>query len=124
MELHEILSTLREEKDMKQHEVAEKVHVTKSAISSYGTGSSQPSYSVLVALADLYDVSIDFLLGRTQMRLPFHYFEKGFKTETGVFPLNSLYNLSCTNKDLIAKLVIMLYENEQYRKKRKNNKNN
>ena len=110
MELHEILSTLREEKDMKQHEVAEKVHVTKSAISSYGTGSSQPSYSVLVALADLYDVSIDFLLGRTQMRLPFHYFEQGFKTETGVFPLNSLYNLSCTNKDLIAKLVIMLYE--------------
>ena len=76
MELHEILSTLREEKDMKQHEVAEKVHVTKSAISSYGTGSSQPSYSVLVALADLYDVSIDFLLGRTQMRLPFHYFEQ------------------------------------------------
>ena len=45
MELHEILSTLREEKDMKQHEVAEKVHVTKSAISSYETGSSQPSYS-------------------------------------------------------------------------------
>ena len=87
MELHEILSTLKEEKDMKQHEVAEKVHVTKSAISSYETGSSQPSYSVLVALADLYDVSIDFL-------------------------------------DLIAKLVIMLYENEQYRKKRKNNKNN
>ena len=56
------------------------------------------------------------------MRLPFHHFEQGFKTETGVFPLNSLYNLSCTNKDLIAKLVIMLYENEQYRKKRKNNK--
>ena len=123
MELHEILSTLREEKDMKQHEVAEKVHVTKSAISSYETGSSQPSYSVLVALADLYDVSVDFLSGRTQMRLPFHNFEQGFKTETGVFPLNSLYNLSSTNKDLIAKLVIMLYENEQYRKKRKNNKN-
>ena len=40
MELHEILSTLREEKDMKQHEVAENVHVTKSAISSYETGSS------------------------------------------------------------------------------------
>lgn len=123
MELHEILSTLREEKDMKQHEVAEKVHVTKSAISSYETGPSQPSYSVLVALADLYDVSVDFLLGRTQIRLPFQNFEQAFKTETGVFPLNSLYNLSSTNKDLIAKLVIMLYENEQYRKKRKNNKN-
>lgn len=87
MELHEILSTLREEKDMKQHEVAEKVHVTKSAISSYETGSSQPSYSVLVALADLYDVSIDFLLGRTQMRLPFHYFELCLSN-----PYNSVQN--------------------------------
>ena len=47
MELHEILSTLREEKDMKQHEVAEKVHVTKSAISSYETGSSPVSYTHL-----------------------------------------------------------------------------
>ena len=81
------------------------------------------SLHILVALADLYDVSVDFLLGRTQIRLPFQNFEQGFKTETGVFPLNSLYNLSSTNKDLIAKLVIMLYENEQYRKKRKNNKN-
>ena len=49
MELHEILSTLREEKDMKQHEVAV-FTLQKSAISSYETGSSQPSYSVLVAL--------------------------------------------------------------------------
>lgn len=123
MELYEILSTLREEQDLKQYEVAEKAHVTKSAVSSYETGSSQPSYSVLIALADLYDVSIDFLLGRTKIRLPFHYLEQGTKTENGVFPLNSLYNLSAENKDLIAKLVIMLYENEQYRKKQKNNRN-
>ena len=94
MELYEILSTLREEQDLKQYEVAEKAHVTKSAVSSYETGSSQPSYSVLIALADLYDVSIDFLLGRTKIRLPFHYLEQGTKTENGVFPLNSFSNPS------------------------------
>ncbi len=119
MKLHEILSSLREEKALKQHEVAERIHVAASTVSSYETGSSQPSYPILISLADLYDVSIDFLLGRTRIKLPFQRIEQGFHTESGVFPLNMLYHLSLESKEWIAKLVCILYENEQCKRKQK-----
>ena len=71
MELHEILSTLREEKDMKQHEVAEKFTLQNQLFPVMEQVPASLSYSVLVALADLYDVSIDFLLGRTTNEIAF-----------------------------------------------------
>lgn len=118
MELNDILAMLREEKNMKQQEVAEKVHVTKSAISSYETGSSQPSYSVLSALADYYNVSVDFLLGRTQLRLPIKLLEQNLSIEHNKFPIDLLYNLSCADKDLVAKIVIALDENQKFKNKK------
>ena len=61
------LKQLRQEKHLKQEQVALLVGVTKSAVSSWELDMRQPSYAALIRLADLYRVS-DYLLGREDQR--------------------------------------------------------
>ena len=60
----EKLKKLRLEKRLKQYQVAEIVGVNASVISAYESGLRQPSYDVLLKLANLYHVSLDYLFGR------------------------------------------------------------
>lgn len=48
---------------MTQTQVADRVGVATSAISSYESGVRLPSYNVLIKLSRLFHVSIDYLLG-------------------------------------------------------------
>lgn len=65
IELGERLRNLRIEKHLRQDQVARLVNVEKSSISMYETGMRQPSYITLVRLADVFNVTTDYLLGRT-----------------------------------------------------------
>lgn len=62
------LKQLRQEKHLKQEQVALLVGVTKSAVSAWELDMRQPSYEALIRLAELYRVSTDYLLGRTNDR--------------------------------------------------------
>ena len=64
IELGERLKALRTENHLRQDQVARLVNVEKSSISMYETGVRQPSYITLVRLADVFNVSTDYLLGR------------------------------------------------------------
>ena len=65
IELGEKLKALRIENHLRQDQVARLVNVEKSSISMYETGMRQPSYTTLVWLADVFNVTTDYLLGRT-----------------------------------------------------------
>ncbi len=62
------LKQLRLDKQLRQEQVARLVGISKGAISAYETDIRQPSYDVLIRLANLYRVSVDYLLGRTDDR--------------------------------------------------------
>lgn len=62
------LRQLRQDKHLRQEQVALLVGVSKGAISAYENDIRQPSYDVLIRLANLYRVSTDYLLGRTDDR--------------------------------------------------------
>lgn len=66
--LSERLKQLRLEKDLRQDQLAKLVHVEKSSISMYENDFRQPSYEVLLRYADIFGVSVDYLLGRTTDR--------------------------------------------------------
>ncbi len=68
VELSVRLRELRLDKRLRQDQVARLVGVSKGAISAYETDIRQPSYEVLIRLANLYRVSTDYLLGRTDDR--------------------------------------------------------
>lgn len=61
--LGERLKTLRLENHLRQEQVARLVGVDRSTVSLWENDSRQPSFSVLVRLANIYGVSTDYLLG-------------------------------------------------------------
>lgn len=67
--LTERLKQARKQKGFTQDELAKRLGTQKSTISNYETGYSKPSNEMLAALADMLDVSTDFLLGRISSSL-------------------------------------------------------
>ncbi|MDL2273406.1 helix-turn-helix domain-containing protein [Oscillospiraceae bacterium OttesenSCG-928-G22] len=64
----EILRELREDRDLKQVDVAEMLGTTQQYYSKYETGKFELPIRMLSNLADFYNVSTDYLLGRTESR--------------------------------------------------------
>lgn len=64
----EKLKTLRTEKKLTQKQVADRIGLAISAVSSYESGTRYPSYDVLVKLANIFHVSTDYLIGMTDTR--------------------------------------------------------
>ena len=64
MQLFGILRELRESRRFSQKTLAARLGCSPSLVSSYATGERQPSLAMLVALADIYRVPTDYLLGR------------------------------------------------------------
>ena len=56
---------LRKQKNIKQSELGEKIGLTYTAISDIERGRRTTTIEKLVALADYFEVSIDYLVGRT-----------------------------------------------------------
>ena len=63
METKEILRELRTGKGLSQDALAEKLHVTRQAVSRWETGETVPNTETLKLLSKLFDVSINTLLG-------------------------------------------------------------
>ena len=64
----ERLRSLRTERDVTQKDLGELLGVKNFTIYTYEKGRSEPNIDGLIALADFFDVSIDYLVGRTDRR--------------------------------------------------------
>ena len=62
MKFEEKLTTLRKKAGMSQEELAERIDVSRQAISRWELGSTLPDAPNLLKLSDLFSVSIDYLL--------------------------------------------------------------
>ena len=60
--LNERIKKLRKKKGLTQLELAEKVHVTDKAVSKWETCEGNPEITILIELAKLFEVSLDYLL--------------------------------------------------------------
>lgn len=59
------LKLLRKQKHMSQLSLAMKLNTTQMSINRYETGKREPDLKTLILIADFFDVSIDYLLERT-----------------------------------------------------------
>lgn len=66
MDTRDVLLQLRTKKGLSQEQLAEKVFVTRQAVSRWETGETTPNTETLKLLSNLYDVSINTLLGSPQ----------------------------------------------------------
>ena len=59
------LRSIREDRDIKQKDIAKYLNVSQNTYSQYETGVISLTAEVLIKLANYYNVSIDYLLDRT-----------------------------------------------------------
>lgn len=64
----ERLKELRAERALLQKDLAEKLGITQQSISFYEAGKREPDNELLGKFADFFNVSVDYLLGRTDIR--------------------------------------------------------
>lgn len=62
------LKQLRESKKLTQSDMAKILDITLQSYQRFEYGSRRPSLDVLIALADYFQVSLDFLVGRTDKK--------------------------------------------------------
>ncbi|MCI8344991.1 MAG: helix-turn-helix transcriptional regulator [Clostridia bacterium] len=104
------LIELMEEKDMTQCELANLIGTTNVTISRYITGDRKPRIEIIAKIAEVFNVSIDYLLGLSNNR-----FINSSSNDTGFskieYKLNELGLLDCDKKlsdaqiQLIQKLI-------------------
>lgn len=63
---HENLKLLREKDNISREHLAKSLDITYSALSKYETGKREPDFELLQKIADFFNVSTDYLLGREQ----------------------------------------------------------
>ncbi len=62
----EILRNLRKKEQLTQDELADKLKISKSAISMYENGNRTPDFETLEAIADFFNVNLSYLIGEEQ----------------------------------------------------------
>lgn len=68
---YERIRELREDHDLRQVDIAKMLQMSLTGYSKYEVGENDIPTSVLIALADFYHVSVDYLLGRTNNPEPY-----------------------------------------------------
>ncbi len=63
--MYQRIRDLREDRDLKQREIAEYLNCSQQVYSNYELGQRDIPTEVLIKLSRLYDVSVDYLLGLT-----------------------------------------------------------
>lgn len=66
--LFENIRNLREDNDKKQQELADYLNIKQTTYSKYELGKINIPIEVFIKLADYYNVSIDYLVGRTSKK--------------------------------------------------------
>jgi len=70
MTFGECVTQLRKEYNMTQDELAKELKITRGSLSMYETDKRFPDKNILKSIADFFNVSTDYLLGRTEFRTP------------------------------------------------------
>ncbi len=65
MSFKDRLKSLRLKRGVSQSELASEIGITLKQIQRYEHGTSEATMSKLIALADYFDVSLDYLVGRS-----------------------------------------------------------
>lgn len=65
------LRDLRADKDLSQVQIAQELNISQTGYSKYETGENDVPTQILIKLAEFYDTSVDYILGRTNIRYPY-----------------------------------------------------
>lgn len=114
------LKYLREEKSMLQEDLAKVLEVSQKTISNYETGERDMSTETLTKLSEYFNVSIDYLLGKSNIRNPEKVEIDTNKLYIGL-STNDYENITDKQKEQITELAKLILKDNL---KNKDNKQN
>ena len=101
--------TLRENKEIGQKELAKLLHVSVSTISNYEHNIHQPALRTIIKIADYFNVSVDYLLNRTNYQYPMSYLEQPLIDNYSCSDiLNTVIHLSSSSKSTLMEQLDLL----------------
>jgi len=71
MQFNDRLRNLRQDNDLTQDDLAKALHIDRKTLSNYETAYRTPNIYLVVKMANYFNVSLDYLLCRTNTRTPF-----------------------------------------------------
>ena len=77
------LSLLRQERGLSQRQVAKELGISQALLSHYENGIREPGLNFVVKACDFYNVSADFLLGRTLSPVSYTHLDVYKRQEVG-----------------------------------------
>ena len=111
MKFAERFSQLRIDNDVKQKELARMLNLSVASISHYETGVNFPDLKSLVEIANFFDVSLDYLVGRTDYKHEIDY-DATLKLTKGNITYRALLNkimlLNLESRDDLLKYLNLL----------------
>ncbi len=108
MNFGDILKKLRQDKKMTQEELAIKINSSRSNIANYENNNNMPSVEILDRLAKIFDVSTDYMLGKTNIKN-----NKLDLTDEDIKFIKSIKKLDNTNKMIIENTMEALLDKQE-----------
>ncbi|MEC5422358.1 helix-turn-helix transcriptional regulator [Virgibacillus sp. C22-A2] len=96
--LKERLKQLRKEKGLSQYEAAKKLDFSRGKLANYEQGTREPDYDTLEKIADFYDCSLDYLLGRSDLTNNEEDFIHDLQNDFSLEELQKKYSLTVDGK--------------------------
>lgn len=100
------LKELRKEKKLSQEQIAKILSVTQRTYGGYELETSEPSIQTLCNLADYYNVSLDYLVGRERKD------EVGFLSPMQITCVNLMKQLNYENLLILSGRIIAMIESQ------------
>jgi len=104
------LKILRQEYGISQQRLADAIGVSQQSINQYENHSVEPDISVLTRLADHFNTSIDFIVGRTDIRRPIEHTEAFHLNRDESDVITQYRALKGSEKQCIALMIKTLLE--------------
>lgn len=87
------LRKLRKQRGITQQNMADEINASRSCISNYESGNRQPDNETIKLIADYFDVSVDYLLGRSTVKTV-------LKSENAVSKMHEILSRAALSKTL------------------------
>ena len=114
------LKILREENNLSQFELADKLNMSQQAISAYENGKREPDIETIKKFAGFFGVSTDYLLEKSDVRNP----EKIDENKLNIAFSSGFSGLNDTNKNIITATIEGLLAKQKEEKNKKESEAN
>jgi len=93
------IAELRKEKRLTQTGLAIKLNISQYLVSAYETGRHQPSVELLIEMSKLFNVSVDYIIGNSDIKIPAEFLKS--------------HNINDDEAELLALFRILNKKNQQ-----------